>query len=129
VQIFSHPQTAIVEKQPIEGYRIENLAPSPQNVALRGSEAQQGKTISAGADSPVKIVNLNSAVFIGELWFSYLNRKQVSHTIGVPVQYGKSLGINYPIAYDYRGRGALTIDITSIDNSSKVMSTITGVTR
>lgn len=131
VLLFSHPATAILEKQPIEGYRVEHMQSGNPAIGdgIRGNENQWGKTISAGVDSPVRIVNQQSAVFIGELWFSYLNRKQVSHTIGIPTRYGKSLGLGMPISYSYRGRPPLTIDITQIDNSAKVQSLVTGVTR
>jgi hypothetical protein len=126
ISILSAPVIENVEKAETNGYSVE-WAGEP--TATFGLETDRGVSISAGADQNIKITSLQAAVWLGELWLEYLNHPQRRITFQTRAVLGKSLSIGYPISIEYRNNQIETIDIFSIDNSSKVFSTLVGLTR
>lgn len=125
ITLLSHPLIEPIEKEKTTGYRIEYLGTTP---AIVGNDDEQGISIDGSYNSSVRIHTLQSAVWIGDAWLDYLNNNQNNITFALPSEIGKSLVINAGITIEYRDNTYL-VDIISIDNSSKVLSTIIGVTR
>ncbi len=126
--LFSNPKFQPIEKQKITGYNIKWIGTTGNDAAVRGNTQTQGKTLTGDWSSPVRIMTGATAVWIGEQYYAYLNRLQSRISFGIPINYGKVLELGYPIGLNYKGR-SYTMDITAIDNSSKVQSIVTGVTR
>lgn len=127
ISIYSHPISGWIEKDAVNGYSIETVAGN----ATLGLESQQGKTLSCGVDAPIRILDLNTAVWVGDLWVSYLNTAQKRIEFGVPADYGRLLPLGSTIILDYTLRGweEITLDVIEIENTSRVISKIVGVTR
>lgn len=124
-RLFVPPMVEPLEKQEAGGYSIQWLG----GVAPFGAEQL---SISAGADAPFRIRSLQGAVWFGELWLEYLQTQQKRITFGVSAAYGRALRLGYPVGIEYSGGGwgsLETVDVVSIDNSSELVSTITGLTR
>jgi hypothetical protein len=126
--LYSNPQTELLEKEEISGYQIEWIGGAGGNLVTFGNEESRGKQINAGADQPVKIMTLNAAVWIGERWLEYLNSKVEKITFKVAANIGKSLSILDGIRVDYKGRSNI-VDIVEIDRSGIVSYNVTGVVR
>ena len=126
VSILNAPLIENMEKSYTTGYSVE-WAGTP--IATLGLETDRGISISAGVDQNIKILSLQAAVWIGETWMDYVQKQQRRITFQTKSRLGKNLSLGYPVSIQYRDRQLETIDIISIDNSSKVFSTITGLTR
>lgn len=124
-RLIVHPMVEPLEKQEAKGYSVQWLG----GVADFGAGQL---SISAGPDAPFTIRSLQGAVWFGELWLEYLQSQQKRITFGVSAAYGRALRLSYPVSIEYSGGGwgsLETVDIVAIDNSSELVSTITGVTR
>lgn len=124
-RLIVHPTVEPLEKQESLGYSVQ----------WAGGTADFGAgqlSISAGPDAPFTIRSLQGAVWFGELWLSYLQAQQKRITFGVTAAYGRALRLGYPVGIEYSGAGwgsLETVDVVAIDNSSELVSTVTGVTR
>ena len=129
ITIFSHPISGNVQKDKVNGYAIE-IVDTPGRVTF-GFENQQSKQISAGADALVRIISVQTGVWVGETWLAYLNQPQQRIEFGVPTNYGKSLPLGSAVTIDYTQQGwnPIIIDLIQIDNTTRVISTIVGLTR
>lgn len=127
VTIYSHPTSDYVTKDLVNGYSVETM----EGIAPFGAPEEQSKQISGGVDSLVRILDLQSGVWIGDLWLSYLNRPQKRIEFGIPSSIGKSLVLNTAVTLDYTLQNWLptVIDINTIDNTTRVISKIAGLTR
>lgn len=127
VTIYSHPISGWVQKDQITGWSIDTVV----GTFTTGNTAQQGKSISAGVDAPVRLLDANSAVWIGDAWISYLNQPQKRIEFGIPAAYGKSLPIGSAVTLEYNSMNWDTtiLDLIEIENTTRVMSRIVGVTR
>ena len=125
--LFSHPVTEISEREKVFGYSIQTM----QGPVTFGTDDQQGRSISAGADSPVRIPTLQAGVIFGDLSLEYLNKVQRRITFQVPKRIGRELPIDAAVSVEYTSRDwtITTLDIIALDNSNKVFSVITGLTR
>ena len=125
--LFSHPVTEISEREKVFGYNLQTM----QGPVTFGTADQQGRSISAGADSPVRIPTLQAGVVFGELSLDYLNKVQRRITFQVPKRIGRELPIDAAVSVEYTSRdwAITTLDIIALDNSNKVFSVITGLTR
>ncbi len=128
VRIHSHPETEIIEKDNAEGYSVEWVGDVSGTKATFGIAENEGKTLSAGWGSPVRIMSLQSAVFVGEQWLAYLNKLHRKLLFDIPINFAKTLSLNDPIAINYRGI-LTTGDIISIDSSRRVSATVQILTR
>jgi hypothetical protein len=124
VTLFGHPNVTIIEKEPITGYNIKYI----QGAAIFGDTENQGKSIDGSYASPVRIMTLQSAVWIGERWMDYFGKPQQIIDFSIASNYGKAMRITDPIGIEYRGR-TFTTDITSINNSLQLESKLGGITR
>ncbi len=125
VRVWSHPDANPLEKETIEGYRIETTT---RFTATRGTDSQQGKSLNGTMSSPVRITSLQSAVWIGDLWFDYLNKPQERIRFDIPAELGKSMSLGFPITLEYKGKTIIG-DVVLIDNSALKKSTIEVLTR
>jgi hypothetical protein len=129
VTLYSHIKTERVEKEPIEGYRIEyaNGGAGP-NAAVFGTEAQQSFTLDGSYASEIRIYSLQAAIWIGDTWIDYMKRTQQRVSFKVGAEFGKTLKLNYAIQIVYRGQSFI-VDIISINNNNILFSEIIGMTR
>ncbi len=128
VRIYSHPETEIIEKDKAEGYSVEWVGDNLGTKATFGITENEGKTLSGGWGNPVRIMTLQSAVFMGEQWLAYLNKLHRKLLFDIPINFAKTLSLNDPIGLDYRGTTTIG-DIISIDSSRRVSATVQILTR
>jgi hypothetical protein len=128
ITLFSHPQTTAIEKEPISGYNVQFVGGLGGSAATYGSSENQGKSIDGSTNSPVRILTLQAATWIGEKWMQYFALQQEQVAFSVPAKYGKTFAINNPIGIEYRG-SSYTVDLISVNNSFKVASELVGVSR
>ncbi len=129
VNLYTMVGNKLLEKDQIQGYSIEWIGGAGGSLVTLGDETQRGITITAGYDNPVRIMTLQTAVWIGRKWFAYLNKVQKKISIRVPENVGKSLSIDDTVLVRYRDYSDTIIDIMSIDNSSLLFSFLVGLTR
>jgi hypothetical protein len=125
--LWTRPAAVTVEKDRCEGYVVDWLG-TP--TATRGLESSIRRTIGAGQDAPVGITTLNGAVWVGEQWLRYLNTGQQTITFRCPAYIGKGLLLGMAIGIDYtRWDGAITADITALDQGGDLWTDVTALTR
>jgi hypothetical protein len=129
ITIWKHPQINPVEKSTIEGYSVEWVGgQGAPKKAVRGTEDQQGKSISGGYGNPVRIMSFQSAVWIGEQWFEYLNYSQRRINFDIPVELGRSMSLFWPVEVKYRGQ-TYRGDVVKIGSSSRLKANVEILTR
>jgi hypothetical protein len=116
VTLLGHPNINTVEKEPINGYNIQCVGGVGGLAAVFGDSTAQGKSIDGSYNSPVRIMNLQSAVWIGERWVSYFANSQYIINCKTQSRYGKSIQLGFPIGIQYRG-SEYSADIISLNNS------------
>lgn len=127
ITLDSHPTVEVVEKEQAGGYSVEWVG----GIEASGGETDQARTVSGGNDAAFRILTQAGARTIGERWLTYLNRPQERITVMTRAEIGKwfSLGYAVKIEYEQGGWEGTVIDLVAIDNSTKVYSTLTGLTR
>lgn len=125
--IMTNPIAEQVEKDATMGFSIDTV----MGRAFLGSSDDPGKSISAGTDSPIRILSRQAGNYIGLKWLAYLNRPQTRVQFGAPVEITRQIPINAAVELDYlTGFWAPTIlDTVEIDNTDKVTGYLTGVSR
>jgi hypothetical protein len=129
ITLWSDPVVENIEKEPIEGYRIEYIDGEGPLAATLGGTEQQTFTLNGGKGNAVRINTIQGAIWYGELWFSYFNTPQNIVSFRIPGRVGKSLEINMAITLEFKNRTPLIIDIISIDNNEERFSIVRGLTR
>lgn len=126
-EIYDYPVSEWVQKDSVNGYSIETMG----GIADFGAPEQQSRTISAAGDAPVRILALQSGIWIGDRWMRYLNRPQRRITFGVPAGFAKVIPIQAAVTLDYSRKGwqPTILDLVSIENTNRVMGMMTGLTR
>lgn len=129
--LVAPPNPEPIQKDKITGYSVEWATPNSALWANFGDDTALKKTISAGADSDIQIVDSDTAVWVGAQWLAYMQRPQDLIRWTTRSVIGKQLSLGYPVALQYSrwGSSAITVDLVSINNASAGGSELIGVTR
>lgn len=125
--LWQAPMVTPIEKEKTTGYAITWVG----GETTFGPDSASRKSINGGNDQPIRVQTLQSAIWIGEKWLSYLSAPQKRVEVVTDAQIGRALALLYPIEIEYtRGNWANIIaDTVVIDNSDKLVSRIVALTR
>jgi len=120
--ILEAPVIETIEKEEILGWRVTYGQEQAHSV---GSEDQQTKSVDG--TGLLKIVNSQSAVWVGDRWYKYANYPEQRVTLKISKRFGLFLKIGFTIGVEIHGRETILIDIIGIDDNNELYTEITGV--
>lgn len=122
------PKAITIQKDVINGYSIKWV--NPDLPADFGDSTAKKKTLDGSATSDIQIPDLDTAVWIGERWLSYMQRPQDLIRWFTRADIAKQLDLGYPVAVHYtRWGNPITVDLVTINNAATASAELVGVTR
>lgn len=100
VNLWSTPRSENVNKQSLTGYKIEYI----DGTAEYNTDGETNKSLNGDYGNPVRIMSLQSAVWIGEKWLEYLAKPQRRVKIRCASNIGNSLNLGYIVQITYNDK-------------------------